>query len=132
MQNKLDQFMADAGKLLETTATMYPDLFDGDPPVGINTEAWERYQSITRCLVAAKAAGGWNVLQIRYNKSPSLTEDYAAVIIKMEGACSFFPMAKTALALAAAVSDDVSATMDGGKTWLNFVVDNILENGGIE
>jgi len=132
MQNKLDQFMVDAGKMLNAADTMYPDLFDRDPDGRINTEAWERYKSILRCLVATKDAGGWNVLDIRYDKSPSMTEDYAAITLKMQGACAFSPTAKTALALAAAAADRVAATMRDNVTRLSFVVGNLwLDEGGM-
>lgn len=132
MRNKLDQFMVDAGKLLDAADTMYPDLFDSDPVDGLNDEAWNRYKSILRCLMAAKDAGGWNVLDIRFDKSPSMTEDYAAITLKMEGACAFTPMAKTALALASAAADRVAATMRDGVTRMSFVVGNLWpENGGL-
>ena len=129
MKKKLDQFVVDADKLLATTETLsHNGSFDddnGDPLVGINDEAWERYKTILRCFVAAKDAGDWNVLDIRYNRSPSPTADYAAVTLKMRGACGFTPTAKTALAMAAAAADDIAATMDGNTTWLSFVVGNI-------
>lgn len=136
MQNKLDQFMADAGKLLATADGLYPGgLFTddkGDPVIGVNNEAWDRYKTILHCLMAAKDAGGWNILDIRYDKAPSPTEDFAAVTVKLQGACTFTPTAKTALALATATADRVSITMDGDKLWLNFVVTNLWKNGGIE
>ena len=122
--------MVDAGKLLDAADTMYPDLFDSDPVDGLNDEAWSRYKSILRYLMAAKDAGGWNVLDIRYEKSPSMTEDFAAVTLKMQGACAFSPTAKTALASAAA--DRVAATMRDNVTRLSFVVGNLWpENGGL-
>lgn len=134
MQSKLDKFMVDAGKLLEAADTLsHSGLFDDDNsvlPSGINGETWSRYKSILRCFMTARDAGGWEVLDIRYDRSPSRTEDYAAITVKMQGACGFSPVAKTALAMAAASADDVSATMDGGKTWLNFVVNNLWTDDG--
>lgn len=134
MRDKLDQFMVDADKMLETADTLsHSGLFaddNGDPIIGINNEAWSRYKSILRCLVAAKDAGGWNVLDIRYDKSPSMTENYAAITLKMQGACAFSPAAKTALAMAAAASDRVATTMRDNVTRLSFVVGNLWPDEG--
>ena len=134
MKKKLDQFRVDADKLLATAETLsHSGLFDddnGDPIIGINAEAWERYKTILRCFMAAKDVGRWNVLDIRYNKSPNPTDGYAAITIKIQGACGFTPTAKVALAVAAAIADNVSATTDGNKTWLNFVVRNLWLDEG--
>lgn len=131
MKSKLDQFQVDAGKLLTTADNMPPDLFDSDLPLGINNEAWNRYRTILHGFMAAKSAGGWKVLDIRYDRIPDQTEDFAAVTVKLQGACTFTPTAKTALALAAAVADRVSITMNDDKLWLNFVIENLWMNGGM-
>lgn len=132
MKDKLNQFQADAEKLLTSAATMYPSLPDGDLPDGVNAKAWKRYQVILQGFMAASDAGGWNATEIKYDKMPSLTDNYAAVTVKAKGSCLFTPTAKTALALAAATVDRVSVTMDSDKLWLNFVITNLWENGGIE
>lgn len=133
---RMRQFQEDAQKLMSAADNLFPDgLFEDDNsdlPIGVNDEAWERYKNLLRGIMAAHATG-WDVLRIKYLRTPSADGDFAAVTVTIRGACAFTSEAKTALALAAMLADRVSTTMDNGKVWLNFVVGNIwTENGGEE
>ena len=78
---------------------------------------------IVNGFIAAKE-GMPGILDVRY-QTPDEEDDSATVTIKLGKACTFSPDARTALALAAALADLVTATTDGDKMWLNLSVSDI-------
>ena len=123
MENRINQLKADAVKLLDRAGTVYPVSLVNDPGAGVNVDAWERYRMIVNGFIAAKE-GVPGILAVRY-QTPDEEDDSATVTIKLGKACTFSPDARTALALAAALADLVTATTDGDKMWLNFSVSDI-------
>lgn len=123
MENRINQLKADAVKLLDRAGTVYPVSLVNDPGAGVNVDAWERYRMIVNGFIAAKE-GMPGILDVRY-QTPDEEDDSATVTIKLGKACTFSPDARTALALAAALADLVTATTDGDKMWLNFSVSDI-------
>lgn len=123
MKSRINQLEADAGKLLEKAGTVCPIGLVNDPGADVNAETWERYKTIVKGLVAAKNDIS-GILDVRY-QAPNKEDDSAVVTIKLGKACTFSQDAKTALALAAALADLVTATTDGDKMWLNLSVSDI-------
>ena len=130
MENGFDKFKADAEKLLATAEAMHTDelLKDvaGDPEISINPEAWERYRTILSGIIAAKENMD-GVLDVKYQKSPSMDDDFASVTVKLDKACTLHSDARTALALAATLADMVTMTTNSNKMWINFAVGGIWE-----
>ena len=132
MENRFDKFKADAEKLLATAEAMHTDELvkdvAGDPEISINPEAWERYRTILSGIIAAKENLD-GVLDVKYQKSPSMEDDFASVTVKLDKACTLHSDARTALALAAALADMVTMTTNGNKMWVGFTVSGIWEEG---
>lgn len=133
MENRFDKFKADAEKLLATAEAMHTDEllkdWGDDPEVGINSEAWERYRTILNGIIAAKENMD-GVLDVKYQKSPSMEDDFASVTVKLDKACTLHSDARTALALAAALADMVTLTTNGNKMWIGFTVSDIWKEDG--
>ncbi len=129
MENRINQLKADVGKLLDKVGAMCPASLVNDPDIGINADAWERYRTILNGLIAAKEdmAG---VLDVKYLQSPAMEDDFASVTVKLDKACTLHSDARTALALAATLSDMVTLTTDGNKMWLSFTVNEIWKEDG--
>lgn len=128
LENKVYLYKEDMEELLETADALLPDDllkdYTDDPDISINFEAWGRYKQIVRGIYAA-ANTGWGLRQIRYRQAPDSVNNFANVTITLPKSCAFTDNARTALIMAALLSDKITTATDKGKTQICFTVDNI-------
>jgi len=118
----INQFQEDMGNLLDAAENLLPDdlLIDSEVD-GATAENWNRYKQIVRGIFAADDAG-WGLLQVKYRQAPSMIDHFASITITLPERVTFTSEARTALAMAAMLSDEVATTMDRGRAQICFTV----------
>ncbi len=121
----INQFREDMENLLDAAENLLPDDLLIDSGVdGSAAENWSRYKKIVRGIFAADDAG-WGLLQVKYRQAPSMIGHSASVTITLPKNSTFTSEAKTALAMAAMLSDGVATSTDKGRAQICFTVHGI-------
>ncbi len=122
----INQFQEDMENLLYIAdAILQDDLIADSDADGAAADNWRRYRKIVRMIFAANATG-WELRQIRYRKAPNHIENVATVVVTIRKNHSFTSEARTALAAAAMLADNIITSTDDGDVQISFNVYDIL------
>lgn len=122
----INQFQTD----MDTLSYIADGILDDDLIADTNAdgaagENWRRYRQIARMIFAANAMG-WDLRQIRYRKAPDRRENVATIVITIQKDRSFPNEARTALAAASMLADNITISTDDGDVQISFKVYDIL------
>lgn len=122
----INQFQDDMETLLYVAdGVLDDDIIADTDAVGAAGENWRRYRKIARMIFAANAMG-WDLRQIRYRKAPDRRENVATIVITIQKDHSFPNEARTALAAASMLADNITMSTDEGGVQISFKVYDIL------
>jgi hypothetical protein len=96
-------------------------LFHGEV---LNLVKWDLYQCMTRLLLCLPDQCR-SVLKVDYLSAPIPTDEFAKTTVTLSQAAMLDGQAKEIIAVAALRCDRLFITAIGGKTRLNFLIDNI-------
>jgi len=121
MDTTIKQFQDGMEMLMDAANDLPEDLLLDSGVSGAAAENWNRYKKIVRGIFAADDAG-WGLLQVKYRQAPSLIDHSASVTITLRKKSTFTSEARTALAMATMLSDEVATTTDRGRVQICFTV----------